>query len=118
MARAKAEMPRLNPTELMALDNAIEEAVLSHERAYNEKLLRDDIKARMVEELAVPASFFESLTKERYESKSTALLEKHTQIIELNDQLRSTSERVKASGVEATEEQRNAILNPHGADIE
>lgn len=73
--------------ELATINNCVEECVNSLIREDAEKQLRKDIVDRAKEELKMKPAMFNMLVKERFDSKSTKTLEKHEEIVELNDQL-------------------------------
>lgn len=79
--------------ELNIINNCVEECVDSLVREDGEKQLRKDIVERAKDELKMKPAMFNMLVKERFESKSTKTLEKHEEIIELNEQLISAVKR-------------------------
>lgn len=75
------------PQELATINNCVEECVNSLVREEGEKSLRKDILDRAKEELKMKPAMFNMLVKERFDSKSTKTLEKHEEIVELNEKL-------------------------------
>lgn len=75
--------------ELAKLDGAVRESMDSLIRAAAEKDLQKDIADRMEEELGIKKADYNALVRERFEDKSSKLLEKHEEIVELNEELKT-----------------------------
>lgn len=77
----------LNPTEQKKINDMIDECVTSKFRQDSEVQFRKDVAARAKEELGFTVSDFNSLVSERYDNKSTEALEKHQEVVDLNETL-------------------------------
>lgn len=75
----------LTPVDQQKLNNMIDECVTSKFRQDSETQFRKDVAARAKEELGFTTSDFNSLVAERYQNKSTDALEKHQEIVDLNE---------------------------------
>lgn len=81
----------LTPQEQAKLDGAIQEAVDAHIRISAEKEFIKDVADRVKEELGFKSAQFNALVGERFDNKSSKAIEKHEEIIELSEMIRSNA---------------------------
>jgi ElaB/YqjD/DUF883 family membrane-anchored ribosome-binding protein len=86
-----SELEFYSKEQLVTLNNAVKESVDSLIRGEAEADFRKDVAARMEEELKMKKADFNALVKERFNEKSTKVLQKAQEIVDLNEELVSAA---------------------------
>lgn len=79
------------PPEREKINNAVDEAVDSLTRIQAEKDHMKDIVEVLKEDVGMKPALFNALVKQRFESSSSKNLEKHEEIVELDDLLKTST---------------------------
>lgn len=82
-----------NLDEQKKINDAIDEAVASLVREDGEKQLRKDIIEELKDSLGITPSLFNALVKERFDGKSKKNVEKHEEIVAINEMLYNNNKK-------------------------
>jgi|AntDeeMinimDraft_6_1070357.scaffolds.fasta_scaffold08902_1 hypothetical protein len=75
------------PDEQQKINTIVDECVDSYRRDETEKFFRQDAYDGLKENVAIKRETFNAIVKERFDEKSSKIIEKHEDIIALNEMI-------------------------------
>lgn len=87
---------QFTPAEQKRIDGCIEECVQSLQRVESEKFFRKDAFDSLKEDVPITKELFNALVNERFDEKSSKAIEKHSDVVQLNEILRNNASREEA----------------------
>lgn len=84
---------QFTPTEQKRIDGCIDECVESLQRVESEKFFRKDAFDALKEEVPISKELFNALVNERFDEKSSKAIEKHSDVVQLNEIVKNNANR-------------------------